>query len=71
MEEGTQDVMMRAHKRGVELVKEYAPLIERVSSQLLEAERMCGSQVRTMVTQHEKERFSVTKNRHRRPTRTK
>ena len=55
MEEGTQDVMMRAHKRGVELVKEYAPLIERVSSQLLETERMYGSQVRTMVTQYEKE----------------
>ena len=43
MEEGTQDVMMRAHKRGVELVKEYAPLIERVSSQLLETERIIRS----------------------------
>lgn len=55
MEEGTRDVMMRAHKRGVELVKEYAPLIERVSSRLLESERMYGSQVRTMVAQYEKE----------------
>jgi len=53
MEDGTRDVMTRAHKRGIELIKEYRPLIERVASELLENERVYGSQVRDMVQKYE------------------
>ena len=56
MEDGTRDVMMRAHMRGIELVKEYAPLIERVAHELLTSERMYGSQVRSMLENYESQR---------------
>ncbi|CEG00306.1 P-loop containing nucleoside triphosphate hydrolase [Ostreococcus tauri] len=53
MEDGTRDVMMRAHTRGIELVKEYAPLIQSIASELLSKDRMYGSQVRSAVSKFE------------------
>jgi len=53
MEDGTRDVMIRAHKRGIELVHEYRPLIERVANELMENERMYGSQIRELVAQYD------------------
>jgi cell division protease FtsH len=61
MEEGTRDVMVRAHARGVELVKEYEPLIQRVAADLLENERVYGSVVREMVKQYNASRENVSK----------
>ena len=60
MQEGTKDVMIRAHERGVKLIEEYAPVIERVAAELLENERMYGSAVRRMVKEYNASRDDVT-----------
>ena len=55
MEKGTLDVILRAHTKGMELIKEYAPLIERVANELMENERLYGSTVRAMVKKYQQE----------------
>jgi cell division protease FtsH len=55
MEKGTLDLIVRGHTKGRELIKEYAPLIERVANELMENERLYGSTVREMVKKYQQE----------------